>query len=636
MQIGSQPGPTGNDTIIQAANVNLIVDGLPEFGSIDVSTDHLVVWTAGLQQLQTNRELLQPENLPLEIYMEGNIEFRQGDRIIYAQRMYYNVKDQVGVVLAAEMLTPVPSYQGLLRLKADIVRQTSRDTFIAEHSFVTSSRMSQPGYRLQSGTLTFQDQQRPVFDPFTGAPLADPETNDPLIQHDRRLTSWNNFVFLGDVPVFYWPKISTNLEEPSFFLRRARVRNDRVFGTQILTDWDVYQLLGFERAPLGTDWTASADWFSERGFGGGTVFKYNRNDLFGIPGPYTGFLDAWGIKDHGLDNLGLDRRDFTHPDDRGRILGRHRHELPNNFRLSAELGLISDRNFLEEYYKREWDENKDETTGLELKQTLDNMSWSITADSRINDFFTQTEWLPRLDHFWLGQPLFGDLFTWYEHSQAAFAHMRVATPPSDPAQAAKWTVLPWEANVKGERLVTRQELDLPLNAGPFKVVPYALGEAAHWGEDLDGDDLTRFYGQAGVRASIPFWAVNPLAESALLNVHGLAHKIVFDVDVSFADANRDVLELPLYDPLDDDCARAVPPPLHVQHVLAVQSGAGQVGPAALCDTHGTGELGHLAQHRNRRRPDGRAAGRAAAVADQARPARPAADHRLDRLRHRGG
>jgi hypothetical protein len=163
-------------------------------------------------------------------------------------------------------------------------------------------------------------------------------------------------------------------------------------------------------------------------------------------------LDAWGIKDHGLDNLGLDRRDFTHPSDRGRVLGRHRQELPNNFRLTGELGFISDMNFLEEYYKREWDQNKDYTTGLELKQTLDNMSWSITGDSRINNFFTQTEWLPRLDHFWLGQPLLGDRLTWFEHSQAAFAHMRVATAPSDPAQAAKWTLLPWEGNVKGDRL----------------------------------------------------------------------------------------------------------------------------------------------------------------------------------------
>ena len=35
---------------------------------------------------------MQPENVPLEIYMEGNIVFRQGERTIYAQRMYYDVR----------------------------------------------------------------------------------------------------------------------------------------------------------------------------------------------------------------------------------------------------------------------------------------------------------------------------------------------------------------------------------------------------------------------------------------------------------------------------------------------------------------------------------------------------------------
>ena len=47
------------------------------------------------------------ERTPLEIYMEGNIVFRQGERVIYADRMYYNVPNETGTILNAEMLTPV-------------------------------------------------------------------------------------------------------------------------------------------------------------------------------------------------------------------------------------------------------------------------------------------------------------------------------------------------------------------------------------------------------------------------------------------------------------------------------------------------------------------------------------------------
>ena len=33
------------------------------------------------------------------------------------------------------------------------------------------------------------------------------------------------------------------------------------------------------------------------------------------------------------------------------------------------------------------------------------MSYSVLAGYRLDDFFTDTNWLPRADHFWLGQDL---------------------------------------------------------------------------------------------------------------------------------------------------------------------------------------------------------------------------------------
>ena len=205
---------------------------------------------------------------------------------------------------------------------------------------------------------------------------------------------------------------------------------------------------------------------------------------------------------------------------------------------------------------------KDEVTALELKKIRDNTSWSLTAAVRINDFFTQTDWLPRFDHFWLGQPVLGDVLTWFEHSSAAYSQFHTATLPNaaqEPDPATRSRFLPWEVSPAGdplgthsERFVTRQEIDWPFQAGPVKVVPYALGEAAHWGQARDGEDLQRLYGQVGLRASIPVWRVDPEVESALWNVHGLAHKVVFEAEAAWADSNRSVDELPLYDPLDDD------------------------------------------------------------------------------------
>jgi len=347
--------------------------------------------------------------------------------------------------------------------------------------------------------------------------------------------------------------MATNLTEPTFYLRRARIKNDQVFGTQVLTDWNMYQLLGIRHAPAGTDWGLTLDYLDKRGFGHGTSFAYHFDDMWGIPGPTNGLLDFWGIKDRGTDNLGSGRSNLVPEESyRFKLLGQHRRQLPGGFQFTGELGWLSDRNFLQEYYQQECDELKDMTTGFELKRTTENMSWSITGDMRLNDFFTQTEWLPRADHFWLGQPLLSDVFTWYEHTSIGYARFRRLEPPSNPADQP-FNFLPWEINSRsGERLATRHEVDWPFQLGDVKLVPYVLGELAHWGQDIDGDAVNRVYGQAGLRASLPVWRVDPAVESGLFNVHGLAHKVTFEAEFSAADSNLNMGQLPLYDPLDDD------------------------------------------------------------------------------------
>ena len=558
------PDPNSDEWIgVVDGGVTLNVYGAATLGAIDVSTDRLVIWTSGLAEPDLSGQQLQGEDVPLEIYMEGNIVFRQGERVIYAKRMYYDVTNKRGTVLEAEILTPVASYEGMLRLRAEVVQQTAPDRFFARNSFLTASRMGSPGYRIQAGDVYFEDIQRPAFDPFSGQPVIDPETNQQAIHHDRTATSQDNFLYFGEIPFFYWPTLTTHLEDPTFYIRQARVKNDRVYGTQILTNWNVYELLGIRSRPYGTDWDLTLDYLGDRGFGHGTTFLYSRDRLFRMPGPVSGLLDYWGIDDHGLDNLGRGRTALDPPKDyRHRLFWQHRHQLPGDLQLSAELGWISDRNFLEGYFEQEWDELKDQTTGLELKRIRDNRAWSITADLRINDFFTQTDWLPRGDHFWLGQSLARDTFTWYEHSHAGYARFGTADAPADPADVP-WDLLPWELTgggapvvAEGERLVTRQEIDWPFQLAAVKVVPYALGELAHWGADRDGDDVQRFYYQAGMRASMPMWRADPTVERPLLNVHGLAHKVVFDAELSFAESNRDMDRLALYDPLDDDSIEA--------------------------------------------------------------------------------
>ncbi|TWT96789.1 LPS-assembly protein LptD [Botrimarina colliarenosi] len=565
--------PAGESVGVLSGGATLVISGVDVPGMplaagsvdrVDLSADRVVVWTSGVSGLSGGR-LDQSGDTPIEIYLEGNIEFRQGERTIYANRMFYDARRKTGILLDAELLTPLPDvegyqYRGLVRLKAQAIRQLEDSRYVAEDALFTTSRLEVPTYSLKSDRITFDDFARPVIDPVTGQQAANPFTGEPITNREQNARAEGNRVEFGGVPLIRWPTLETDLQEPRYYIDDFRIRNDSVFGFQVLTDLDIYQLLG-SKAPAGTDWTVGIDYLSDRGLGLGTNYRYDTDHFFGAEGPATGRVDIWGIRDDGKDNLGFGRRDIVPEESfRGRAFWDHRQRVRggvfNDWVVQGQIGWISDRTFLEQYYEQEWDEGADQLTGLRLRRTIDNQSLTIEANGQLNEFFTETQWLPRLDHWLMGQELGGQNLTWFAHSQAAYANVNVATTPTNPTLAAQFFQFPWEASVEGERLVTRQEIDLPIDLEdyglPAKVVPYFMGEVAHWGDSLAGGDLQRTYLQTGVRASAPFWAINPNVRDPLFNLDGLAHKVVFDGEVSYADASRDLNEFALFDEIEDN------------------------------------------------------------------------------------
>ena len=567
--------PNGEKVAVLKGGVNIVIQGLSgdniptafgPLGDIDIETDRIVIWGADVTPGLGGTT--QQGDQPLEIYMEGNIVFRQGDRTFFADRMFFDVRNHRALLINGELLAPVPQigntpYAGLVRLRASALRQLDNAHFVAQNGLVTTSRLEDPSYAFTADTIQFEDLQQPIVDPLTGTPAIDPATGQPAATHQRLATSSNNYIYVGDVPVFYWPTLSTNLEQPSYYIDNVRIRNDGVFGTQVMLEFDAFQLLGMQ-APAGTKWDLDLDYLSKRGFGYGTGVEYARDSFFALEGPTTGRADVWFISDRGHDNLGRDRRDIV-PEEtfRGRAFWNHRQHLVggllDDWTVQGEVGWLSDRTFLEQYYEQEWDQNKDQLTGARLKRTYDNQSISIEANGRVNDFFTQTQWLPRLDHNWLGEPLINDQITWFEHSSLAYADIGIASDPTNPVLLSQFERLPWEEDSlgnpisgKGERFVTRQELDYPIDLAPFKVVPFVLGELYHAGDDINAQSVDRAFVNGGVRASIPFWYADPSIRDPLFNLNGLAHKVVFDAQLSFADATQDLNRFPLYDELDDD------------------------------------------------------------------------------------
>ena len=556
---------------------------LPIGDVIELSADQATVWSKSVNLSDFSNEKI-VENLDLEFYLEGNVVFREGNSVVYADRMYYDVSNRVGILEDAELIADVPDLEGAyFRLGASRITQRGPNAMYANDAWITTSAMGRPTYKLQSESIVAESKSEPLFDAATGRRLVNSETGELLTSDKRYVISENNFVTVGNLPVAYWPWMAMDIKDRSLYLRRLKFGHDGVLGTQVFTTWNPYQLFGMTKyRPDGTDWDIHLDYFSKRGFGHGTTFVYNRDSIFNWNTRAVGMLNYYGIYDNAHDNLGRGRRSLPLEHKyRYRGIWKHRQELGNldcgiglfdnccirnGWTLTGQFGISSDRNYLQQYFEDEWYSSSNPETSLELKRTVNNRSLSIMASARTDKFYTQTSWLPRIDHFWLGQALAHSNLTWYEHTKIGFAQFRTASSPYAEDDKAMFRYLDWEltpnssnnlatgsSTLDKDSLVftTRHELDLPFQLGPVKTTPYALGEYGFWGHGTESRNVSRLYGRLGARFNLPIWKVDSEVESQTWYLNGLAHKMNLVADLSYSDANKDYNRLVLYDQIDD-------------------------------------------------------------------------------------
>ena len=93
--------------------------------------------------------------------------------------------------------------------------------------------------------------------------------------------------------------------------------------------------------------------------------------------------------------------------------------LPYGWQLTAEASYLSDENFLEQFYRTEYNVGKEQETLLYLKRIQDNWGLAFLGKVRINDFLDQVEELPSAEYHLTGQSLFDDRFTFFSDNQVS-------------------------------------------------------------------------------------------------------------------------------------------------------------------------------------------------------------------------
>lgn len=498
-------------------------------GLVELQADNAVIFYSSQDQNSLNNSDIE------SIYMSGDIVMTEGSRTIRADEMYYNFREKKGVAINAEMRNFDTKRNIPLYVRAARLQRVSENKFAAENVIITSSEFYHPQV---SATVS----QIIVTDTTSSQALStdqDPDSGYDAKMHDFKMK-------VGNTTVFRWPYIHSDLQRPDIPIKSLKIGNDSNFGTSVETRWYLSRLLGLKE-PEGVDSTLAADYFGKRGTGVGAEIDYRKENYFGE-------IKSYIIKDSGEDDLGRysSRRNQESPRElRGRFSWQHRQFLPYNWQLTTGVGYLSDENFIEGYFRNEFNIGKNETY-VHLKRLQDNWAVSFLGKSRINDFSDEMEELPTVEYHLTGQSLFDDKFTLYSDTQVSRLRQRIGDNHL--------------TNISQEMfsfLSHRTELDMPLQSGPYKIVPFAAGTFGYDDRSgfrsslVDGTNSGTFgqdqiwIAELGIRASSQYWKVYPDVKSRLWDLNQIRHIITPEITItSFAESDsvvdqRDSLNLAL-------------------------------------------------------------------------------------------
>jgi len=458
------------------------------------------------------------------IYLNGDVVLTESGRTIRAKEFYYDFEKHAGLAINAEMRTFDERRNIPLYVRAAKLRQISEHKFAGEKIELTNSEFYVPQFSATASSIVITDS----------ASLGQQESKTGAAYvADLRDVRFN----MGGIPVFGVPNMRTTSAKADVPIRAVHIGSDNAFGFGVETRWYLARLLGL-REPEGTDSTLSVDYFAKRGLGVGAEVEYEREKYFGD-------MKGYIIDDHGEDRLGRihGRKDVAPPNElRGRFAFQHRQFLAYNWQLTLETSYLSDKNFLEEFDRREYNTGKEQETLLHLKRIQDNWGLSFLAKWRINDFQDQLEELPTVEYHRTAESVFDNRMTFYSDNQLSNFRQRIGEGEDIEMSEKNYAFA-----------MSRNELDLPLTVQTWKFVPYVAGTGGYDDRSgfkrslVDGQDqgpagdYATGIGELGMRGSTQFWSVYPDAKSRLFDVNQIRHLMKpYFATVGFTQTSDDV------------------------------------------------------------------------------------------------
>ena len=428
-----------------------------------------------------------------EVVADGQVRIYTNNVVWAGEHIVYNFKTRQ--MATDEFRTGrSPVFAGGRHLSADLTNRV----YNARHAVITTDDVANPAIQIRARRLR--------------------------ITPGQRVQAWDGVLFLGPVPVFYFPYYSRNLGiEANNFNFTPGYRS--AYGPFVLGSYTWYV-----NEHLNTE--LHMDYREKRGVAGGPDLNYQ----FGRWG--LGTLRYYYAADddpqvHRFYTSSTDARTnfLTDPvsRDRHRVYFSYLASPFTNFEMRSLVRYQSDGGVVRDFFTGEYRQNPHPSTFFEADKFWQNFSLNVYAQPRVNDFLETVERLPEVRLTGFRQQI-GPTPFYYENESSVGDYRR--------RFAERWTnnagtltnIHAGTNNFYALRADTYHQLTLPRTYfGWLTFTPRAGGRFTYYREG-DGpagtnDDIGRAVFNTGAEISFKVSRLWPGARSRLLELDGLRHII---------------------------------------------------------------------------------------------------------------
>ncbi len=371
--------------------------------------------------------------------------------------------------------------------------EVTNNVLVATNSFITTDDVSKPAMRVRAKYIK--------------------------IIPGKRVIARNAILYVGKVPIFYFPYYSRNLG--------PRANN--------------FDFVPGYRSSFGPFLLSSYNWFLGDDLDGALHLDYRQRRGVGAGPDINYHMGRWGeatlryYYQHDDDShANLSGITNSVPENRQRFYFSYLAEPYTNFSVRSQVRYQGDFAILHDFFETEYRQNPQPSTYVEAGKVWQNFSLDLYAQPRVNDFFETVERLPDLRLTGYRQQILQTPFYYESESSVGYYRRRFAE-----SNGLFTAVGPFGTNdYSAARADTFHQILLPETFfGWLNVTPRAGARFTYYGRasgpGATTDEIYRGVFNTGAEISFKASRVWPDVESKILDVNGIRHIVEPSVNYVF-------------------------------------------------------------------------------------------------------